>query len=1107
MKNGKKINFFNTARRIHPKITEEKPGNQNSRRKGVPDLIKYLAENVINEIKNKQRIKQKEEFTKKRLEILFNFIFHVFSNIMNIISVLTYMIQTFFPEDNHPENEPINLGLSYIDLTLTFYFLLEYILLAFNHKVGYFRQILTIDSLIDMITIFPSIIAYFISFKGVKLSFIRIFRIFRVFRVLRIYKSLRRIQNETAEENSENGQQRKSLKFDPIKLQFFTIVVILVCVFFIGAGLVLGINDLIDNAFSLKNFNFLDAIYFMIVTFSTLGYGDITPTNVTSRLMIILGLFCLIIIVSDQMSKLANLLKFWGPGVSAFHGKEHIIIIADKTINVEMLIKFIANRKLPVKKDFIIISKDITPYNYTFYPYNKTQVINTPNIDLELLDLINSKAADGIFIFSSKYLNNYEQYDKITDFFLMKLTQNFSLSNIFIQSLNTEKTLLNVVLNDNNSNYNKKKQATILPKKLRKVVPIWKMKSLMIAKSTFNPGFSTFIQNLLYNYNQKPEEILEYSEIMQHYIHGTENKLFVYKLPDYFKGKDFYDVMYMIYFKSISQHFYKINTEANSIPVYLLVGVYESNLIDDVTEDDIEIFPNNYEIKNGTFGVFIGPLNQKIPKKKYEKFEELMNEFNIIESEYESSHDKSESNNGDCQSKDKTLFSKKSCSTSNLNNEFSVYSVESAKIMENNFNNKNSCKSSKMTFIEEVEEESKYNSKNDINAYKISKTKGRVKSSNRVCDSSNDSVTSHRSKLKSASAFSHSNSNSNTNSNSNSGLGLASASASASYSNSNSDSDKKSNRNVMSNINRKVSHRTFLASRMNSLTTINFDYNLSKKLSNKKNKKDKKEKKKNEFLSKNSNKNGNFNINRINNNTDKIFDKNTNNLNQNNENNERINKTFKRSSSSIDKTRQSESFKQSNNSNPILKKYKSSTIDTKNIQIKNLFSNNNDKINLEMKINICNQDTYFNNGNLNINLNLNTFVNNNNCAATSIIPENFHQEIRDKNAQICMGDTERVNNTISINNISNSKDDALKTDSIKLNESGYYKKKSDLFMNNNINNINNTDKSINNVFSSDSLDSSHEKNDKNMNNNIRKSIVINENNKANILINNNKQAQ
>jgi len=906
----------------------------------------------LQNVQKKHTQKQKEEFSKKRLEVLFKFIFYIFSNIMNIISVFNYMLQTFFDEDDI-NNASISLGLSYVELALTFYFLLEYILLAFRLKGGYFKHLISIDSFIDMITIVPSIIAYFISFRGIKLNFIRIFRIFRVFRVLRIYKSLRRIQNEAAEDNSDNGSREKTIKLDPIKLQFFTIVVILVCVFFIGAGLVLGVNDLIDNAFSMKKFNFLDAIYFMIVTFSTLGYGDITPSNPVSRFMIIIGLFCLIIIVSDQMTKLANLLKFWGPGISAFYGENHIILIIDKSINIEMILTFLANR-IQTKIDFIVISKDIKPFSYTFYPYNKTIVINAPNIDLELLDLINVKSASGVFIFSSKYLNNYEQYDKITDYFLMKLTQNFLKNNIYIQSLNTEKTLLNVV-NDDNKKYSSSFQH------LKRVIPIWKIKSQMIAKSSFNPGFATFIQNLLFNYQPIPSDIFEYSEIIQHYIFGTRNKIIVSKLSQFFVKQDFYDVMYMIYFKSISDYFYKINTEPNTINVFILIGVFEENLLDKYQQDNLQIFPSKYEIKNTTKGIFIGPFD------KENKLHEIMNEFN--------SYGEIEVISDDDISGDESDF-KIDSENSGL---FTLNKIKS-KITENNYESINTIKSRKRSIENSKKISEKINSPKARNNNNNSLSNNMNFSKNRNVkkkNPSNDSIL-----------------------------------------------EKSDNNNIKQNLKKKATKEQ--------KNTNNDFFNFLKIENNN--------------IKSPSKINENNNI-RIDNEEYKYFESNC----LINNNKDSGSKKLLKSSTNILNSNQIDNFKQNINGNQIFKKYKSSAIDINKNCIKNKYNNNNEKINLEMKINICNQDKYSNNGNVNINLNLNTFINNNNYARMTRENNTKFKELY-------------LENKIPI--IDNNTNESIQSNTLNLNKSSLYKKKSE-----SIKDIN--DEKI--VYSSDSLEVSKEK--------------------------------
>ncbi len=879
--------------------------------------------NIYKRIKKIHKEKQNEEFNKKRLEVLFKFMFNIFSNIMNIISVFNYILQTFFDEDD-PKNEFISLGLNYVELSLTFYFLIEYIMLALQLKWGYFKNLISIDSFIDLITIVPSIIAYFISFKGVKLNFIRIFRIFRVFRVLRIYKSLRRIQNESAQDYSENSPSQKTIKLNPIKLQFFTIVVILVCVFFIGAGLVLGLNDIIEKAFSKNKFNFLDAIYFMIVTFSTLGYGDILPTNPITKLSVIIGLFCLIIIVSNQITKLANLLKFWGPGISAFHGQNHIIIIADKTIDVNMIINFLATR-IPIKKDFIIISKDIAPFYCTFYPYNRTNVINIHNIDLEIMDLINIKSASGVFIFSSKYLNKYEQYDKITDFFLMKFYQKNFKAKLFIQTLNSEKTLFNPIY-----------------KNLRKVVPIWKMKSLIIAKSSFNEGFATFIQNLLFNYVPRSTDFQDYSNIIKFYLYGAENKILKHKLSKFFVGKNFFDAMYMIYFKSISDYFYKINIEYDSIKVFLLIGVYEENITDNYSEDDIQIFPNNYELRSSSYGIFIGPF------KNLKNLEEILTKFDTInEFKYTSYEDKKSSDFKD----------EEESNNNSLSSTYKEYF-------------KNSCIYKKKIH--------KYNGSNKSN-------------SSNECDSSDDSETEKN--------------------------------------------------HIFSKSNKKVSNKK------NSYSTKFFD-NLSEKQN--------KSKAKFSVINQNQKE---FNLNHDSKKVDKIFDSSNyvkENLNKNSA--EYYKKILKKSSTSINRVEQYDNIKQNFNQTPIIREYKSSTLDTNKIFIKDV-KEVYDKINLEMNINILNQDKYFNNRNLNINLNVNTFLNNNN------FPKISEENKEDSNHF----NTENDKSIIYTNNKKLKETD--ENNSFNFNTS-YYKKKSKVNQKSDENYVNNNEK---NNISSDSLNNSKRK--------------------------------
>jgi hypothetical protein len=593
------------------------------------EAIVMKKKQYFKKIKINNKKKHDEALHKIRMEMISKFIIYVLSNIINVISIFNYIFQTYFDtlrDDLAAEASSILLT---IELSTSIYFIFEYFLLLFRVKGSYLKHIFSWESLIDFLTTVPSIMTYFFisDLKIIKFSFIRIFRIFRVFRILRIYKSMRIISDESTTKTDADGEiQEVKQTSNPIKLQFFTILIILVCNFFICSGLVLGLQDLIDGAFSKSNLSFFDALYFIIVTCSSTGYGDIIPTHTVSRCFVVLMIFTIIVIISHQMSKLAYLLNKWGQGFLNFTGTGHIIIICDKSINLEIFLKEI--KIVNNSQEVIIISHNHEKLPSSDYPWNKVHLMNVGLVDLEVLERANTKDAKCIFIFSSKKVTNTTQNEKVIEFLILKINRYFKHVNIYVQTLYSEKALVNKKANLNitqigSSEDKKIKEEREVILKYKKIIPILRIKSLMISKNLHNPGFLTFSQNLLFNDTPCPTDLETYDPLMRSYFLGCENKIHIKWFPKFFHKKDFCESMLLIYSKSINEYFTKVVTHDNpdeNRPV-LLIGVFEKYRNSDPEDGEIKLYPNKYLIKSNTMGIFISYDGNDYLTKFLKKFD------------------------------------------------------------------------------------------------------------------------------------------------------------------------------------------------------------------------------------------------------------------------------------------------------------------------------------------------------------------------------------------------------------------------------------------------------------------------------------------------------
>ena len=217
-------------------------------------------------------LKEKVAFYLEDIETSIGLITNLVILLLILASVGIFVIETY------PVSAEIQKVLNTIDLSILIVFTCEYLLRfwsAKNRKEFFF----SIFSLVDLVAILPLITGF------MDIRFIRIFRWFRILRIIRFWKlELFLIGIKSSD----------SIVFVRIFLTLFSLI-------FVYSGLIYQVEHTI-NPTGLENF--FDAFYFVVVTMTTVGYGDVTPLSQPGRAMTLLMILTGVLFIPWQLGEL-----------------------------------------------------------------------------------------------------------------------------------------------------------------------------------------------------------------------------------------------------------------------------------------------------------------------------------------------------------------------------------------------------------------------------------------------------------------------------------------------------------------------------------------------------------------------------------------------------------------------------------------------------------------------------------------------------------------------------------------------------------------------------------------------------------------------------------
>eukprot|EP00743_Colponemidia_sp_Colp-15_P009627 GILK01010530.1.p1 GENE.GILK01010530.1~~GILK01010530.1.p1 ORF type:complete len:1075 (+),score=161.66 GILK01010530.1:432-3227(+) len=394
------------------------------------------------------------------------------------------------------------------------------------------RHLFKFETICDILATLPSFFLY----AQTQVALVNVMRILRAVRILKVFRLFR--PNYNAEEEGSNVFDN-----DLIKQQMAKLVLTLFSVLFIAAGFVFYC----DTAYN--NFNggaqdgetamdYFTAFYYIVVTSFTVGYGDITPGDNISRLLVIIIIMTMIVLVTDQTSKMNNLLARSSKYDRYLKVSDHVILTG--AINSYTMARFLQEfyhpdhgkqtRRLVAVCDvepsdgIVALLADTAYEGKVFYLKGSLQRSNTAS-KCQLLK------AHAVFILSDCNAVDPNLSDAIVMLTTRAVEEHVGNIKTLVQ-LNRPENLLH---------------SSWVPWDI--VFSVEQLKLGILAGTVNIPGFSTLICNLLTTRSETEMDFVDTrgNEWLLEYTHGSGQEIYCVPLSKFFVGKSFANTVRMVH--------------------------------------------------------------------------------------------------------------------------------------------------------------------------------------------------------------------------------------------------------------------------------------------------------------------------------------------------------------------------------------------------------------------------------------------------------------------------------------------------------------------------------------------------------------------------------
>ncbi|XP_018647290.1 calcium-activated potassium channel [Schistosoma mansoni] len=398
-----------------------------------------------------------------------------------------------------------------LDFAMNIFFLLHFIvrLIASSDVLLFWIEWY---SILDYLTIPPTLFGFFIKRTWIGFRFVRIFRLCNLPEVLNNLNIIKSASN----------------------LRMCQLCTLFISIWFAGAGF-FNLFENTGNIFGSNTYNvsqplpYTIALYYIIVTMSTVGYGDIVPQTYLGKafisLFILFALATFASAIPEIVDMFFNVSKYSGI-YQKLEGKSHIIVCGDITTNSvrTFLNDFLHEdrRRSDVEVVFINRSKpDLQLENLLRLHFLRVKYFRGSVMDHTDLQRVKMDSADACLILASATTKDPYQTDAANIMRVIAVKNFASHIRIIVQLLQTENKAY--LLNSPYWNWECGDE----------IICFSELKLGFLAQSCIAPGFSTLVTNL-FTMHSIHSNIWVYN-----YLHGASMEIYSAEFSIAFNGLQF----------------------------------------------------------------------------------------------------------------------------------------------------------------------------------------------------------------------------------------------------------------------------------------------------------------------------------------------------------------------------------------------------------------------------------------------------------------------------------------------------------------------------------------------------------------------------------------